>query len=82
MVWAVDRFKLYLQGTEFVLITDCKPLQFLFSPRSRPCARLERWVLRLQSYNYRIVYQSGSTNLAVALSRLSVSNEAIESFKS
>lgn len=80
LVWAVDRFKLYLQGTTFVLITDCKPLQFLFSPRSKPCARLERWVLRLQSYSYRIVYQPGPTNLADALSRLSVSDEARESF--
>lgn len=80
LVWAVDRFKLYLQGIKFELITDCKPLQFLFSPRSKPCARLERWILRLQSYTYKIVYQPGPTNLADALSRLSVSNEAAESF--
>lgn len=80
LVWAVDRFKLYLQGTKFLLITDCKPLQFLFSPRSRPCARLERWVLRLQSYSFKIVYQPGPTNLADALSRLSASNKEIVSF--
>ncbi|XP_062541427.1 uncharacterized protein K02A2.6-like [Armigeres subalbatus] len=80
LVWAVDRFKLYLQGIKFDLITDCKPLQFLFSPRSKPCARLERWVLRLQSYTYKIVYQPGPTNVADALSRLSVSNDVEESF--
>lgn len=73
LVWAVDRFKLYLQGTQFILVTDCKPLQFLFNPRSKPCARIERWVFRLQSYTYEIVYEPGDTNLADELSRLSLS---------
>ncbi|XP_055623628.1 uncharacterized protein K02A2.6-like [Toxorhynchites rutilus septentrionalis] len=74
LVWAVDRFKLYLQGAKFALVTDCKPLKFLFGPNSKPCARIERWVLRLQSYSYDVVYQPGSTNLADVLSRLSVTN--------
>ncbi|XP_058453152.1 uncharacterized protein K02A2.6-like [Malaya genurostris] len=73
LVWAVDRFRIYLQGVKFKLVTDCKPLEFLFSPRSKPCARIERWVLRLQSYSYRIVYEPGITNIADALSRLSPS---------
>lgn len=71
LVWAVDRFRLYLQGIRFKLITDCKPLQFLFSPRSKPCTRIERWVLRLQSYTYDVVYEPGVTNIADAISRLS-----------
>lgn len=70
LVWAVDRFRLYLQGVKFKLVTDCKPLEFLFSPRSKPCLRIERWVLRLQSYSYRVVYEPGITNIADALSRL------------
>lgn len=74
LVWAVDRFNLYLQGIRFKLVTDCKPLLFLFSPRSKPCARLERWVLRLQSYTYDIVHEPGATNLADALSRLSLAD--------
>lgn len=73
IVWGVEKFSLYLLGTKFVLITDCKALKYLFSPRSRPCPRIERWVLRIQSYNYDIVYEPGATNLADALSRLSVS---------
>lgn len=73
LVWAVDRFRLYLQGIRFKLVTDCKPLIFLFSPRSKPCARIERWVLRLQSYSYEVMYEPGTTNIADALSRLSTS---------
>lgn len=72
LVWSVDKFKLYLQGIKFTLLTDCKALEFLFTPRSRPCARIERWVLRLQAYNYDIEHIRGSANIADALSRLSV----------
>lgn len=58
LVWAVDRFQLYLLGRRFTLITDCKPLQFLFKERSKPCARIERWVLRLQ--NFDVLYTPGT----------------------
>lgn len=72
LVWGVEKFSLYLLGRHFQLITDCKALKFLFNPRSRPCPRIERWVLRLQSYDYEIMHEPGASNLADALSRLSV----------
>lgn len=71
MVWAVERFHLYLFGRTFELITDHKPLEVIFGPRSKPCARIERWVLRLQSYKYIVKYQPGKSNIADPLSRLS-----------
>ncbi|XP_062539175.1 uncharacterized protein K02A2.6-like [Armigeres subalbatus] len=73
LVWSVERFQIYLIGREFNLLTDCKALTFLFTPVSRPCARIERWVLRLQSFQYKIVHISGHTNIADVLSRLSTS---------
>lgn len=72
LVWSVERFHYYLFGREFDLITDHKPLEVIFGPRSKPCARIERWVLRLQSYAYRVIYKPGKSNIADPLSRLVV----------
>lgn len=73
LVWSVERFGMYLYGASFDLITDCKALEYLFTPRSKPCSRIERWVLRLQSFDYQIVHVPGYKNIADALSRLGTS---------
>ncbi|KMQ92700.1 hypothetical protein RF55_7276 [Lasius niger] len=71
LVWAVEHFAIYLYGKDkFELISDHKPLEIIFGPRSKPCARIERWVLRLQAFNYKVVYRPGKTNIADPLSRL------------
>lgn len=75
LVWAVEHFHIFLYGKRFELITDHKPLEVIFGPKSKPCARIERWVMRLQSYDYKIVYQPGKTNIADSLSRLSKNAE-------
>ncbi|CAB4022188.1 Transposon Tf2-9 poly, partial [Paramuricea clavata] len=70
LVWACERFNLYVYGREFELETDHKPLQCIFGKSSKPSARIERWVLRLQCHHYNVVYRPGNTNIADALSRL------------
>lgn len=42
LVWSVERFAMYLYGRTFELETDHKPLEAIFQPTSRPCARVER----------------------------------------
>lgn len=71
LVWGVERFKMYLLGVEFELETDHQPLVTIFGKHSKPCARIERWVLRLMAFRFKVVYRRGKTNLADALSRLS-----------
>ena len=41
------------------LVTDHKPLEVIYGPKSRPCARVERWVLRMQPYKFKVRYQPG-----------------------
>ncbi|KAK3698601.1 hypothetical protein QZH41_014579, partial [Actinostola sp. cb2023] len=70
LVWSVERFQMYLLGREFELVTDHKPLEVIYSPKSKPSARIERWVLRLQPYHFTVVYKPGKQNIADSLSRL------------
>ena len=70
LVWACERFQLYVFGREFEMETDHKPLQYIYNRSSKPSARIERWVLRLQAYNFNVIYRPGKTNIADSLSRL------------
>lgn len=82
LVWGVEHFHFHLYGRIFELITDHKPLEVIFGPQSKPCARIERWVLRLQSYKFKVIYQPGKSNIADTLSRLVVNTnmEPVNSF--
>ena len=70
LVWACERFNIYVYGRKFELETDHKPLECIFGRLSKPSARMERWVLRLQGYDYRVVYRPGKANIADSLSRV------------
>ncbi|XP_030750159.1 uncharacterized protein K02A2.6-like [Sitophilus oryzae] len=82
LVWAVEHFRIYLFGKTFELVTDHKPLEAIFGPNSKPCARIERWVLRLQSYKFKVVYKPGKNNIADPLSRLCIVNSEKTNFDS
>ena len=70
LVWACERFHVYIYGNEFELLTDHKPLECIYSPNSKICARIERWVLRMQPYKFKVRYIAGPKNIADALSHL------------
>ena len=76
LVWGCERFHMYLIGTKFQLFTDHKALEILFSPNSHPTARIERWALRLQQYDFVVKYRKGADNPADILSRMPLSSSA------
>lgn len=70
LVWACEKFHYYLYGKFFHLVTDHKPLVVIFGDRLKPSPRIERWKLRLMSYDFKIMYKPGKNNIADPLSRL------------
>ncbi|CAC5397235.1 unnamed protein product [Mytilus coruscus] len=70
LVWACERFHVYIYGSQFELLTDHKPLECIYSTKSKVCARIERWVLRKQPHTYTVRYIPGPKNIADSLSRL------------
>lgn len=76
IVWAVKHFRPYLFGRKFKLITDHRPLTWLFSIKD-PGSRLARWRLKLEEYDYEIIYKPGKINKnADALSRIKINHIA------
>jgi len=80
IVWTTLRARQFLLGRHFTLISDHRPLEFLFnSEKPIPkvtSARLMRWALHLSAYDYKISYAKGN-NIphADALSRLKFKSE-------
>ncbi|XP_044166581.1 uncharacterized protein LOC122950642 [Acropora millepora] len=55
VVWACERFHIYLCGKLFTLYTDHKPLELIYSPKSKLPSRIERWALRLQPHTFKVI---------------------------
>ena len=68
VVWACERFHIYLFGCHFTILTDHQPLTILYNSAGKPSPRILRWSLRLQSYNYTIQHIPGKINPADFLS--------------
>ena len=72
--WACEKFYWYLYGINFEICTDHKPLLIVLGAKSKPpSARMERWLLYLQQFQYKLTHIRGKDNPADVLSRLPVS---------
>ena len=69
VVWACEKFHLYLIGTKFDIHSDNKALEIIYSPKSKPPARVECWAMRLQHYDFVLHHRNGEGNPADVLSR-------------
>lgn len=73
--WAVtEKFKEYLLGSNFQIITDNNPLSYIQSSAILGATEL-RWVAQLAQYNFTVKYRPGKLNSAAdALSRMPMCN--------
>lgn len=72
IIYATKYFRPYIFGRKFRIITDHKPLQWLMNLKE-PNSRLVRWRLKLEEFDYEIVYKKGKQNTnADALSRIEI----------
>lgn len=69
-VLSVKKFRPYIEGHEFTIVTDHASLKWLMSQKDL-CCRLARWALKLQAYNFKIEHRKGKQNIVPdALSRV------------
>ena len=77
IIFAVKHFRPYVYGQRFVLLTDHRPLTWLYQLKDPTLSsRLARWKIKLQEYDFEIQYKPGRVNAnADALSRNPVERE-------
>lgn len=81
IVWAVRHFRPYLYGKRFKIVTDHKPLIYLFS-MTDPSSRLTKFRLHLEEYDFVIEHVPGKQNApADALSRLPITCTELKELK-
>ena len=74
VVYALDKFRVYLVGSDIIIFTDNSALKYLLTKQDAK-ARLIRWVLLLQEFKLQIKDKKGVENVvANHLSRLTIAH--------
>jgi hypothetical protein len=68
IIWGCKHFRPDLRGRHFTIVTDHKPLTWIFSVKHHS-SRLLRWRLLLEEYQYDIQYKAGKRNTNADASR-------------
>ena len=75
IMYSIQKFRHYLLGSKFTVMTDHKPLKHLFTSEMRN-SRIQRWAIILDEYGCDVQHIKGSDNLlADGLSRLGSTEE-------
>ena len=65
ITWGCHHFRMYLLGRHFKVITDQQPLLHIFnSSTSQASARIDNWRLKLQSFDFDVLYSREDLNPA------------------
>ena len=77
VLYGLQKMHTYIYGRHVTVATDHKPLLTVFTKPSQ-LIRLGRIVLQAQDYDFNLVYEPGTGNIADGLSRLPVTSSANE----
>lgn len=70
VLYSIDKFRPYVEGTCFTVITDHSSLIWLNNMKN-PSPRIARWIVKLSCHKFDIVHRSGKLNtVADSLSRI------------
>ena len=69
LVWSIEKLHLYLYGKSFNVYVDHQPLKFIFASNSKLNVRISRWQLKLQAYDFKVIYKKGELNIADFVSK-------------
>jgi hypothetical protein len=68
--FACKKFQIYLYGITFTIITDHKPFEtILNNPRHQTSIRLQRILVRIMNYQFKVEYRPGKDNISHYTSR-------------
>ena len=77
VIWALKKYRHYLYGKKFKIITDHKALVWLLnSDKPNQNSKIVRWRMTLQDYDYEIKHKEGKSHQSVdAMSRIDQPDE-------
>ena len=62
VVWAIQNFRVYLEGQEFLLLTDHNALHYILK-QTDPRGRIAQWVTFLNQFTYTVKHVQGTKNI-------------------
>ena len=71
VLYGLQKMHAYIYGRHITVATDHKPLLGVFK-KATQSIRLERIALRTQDYDFTLIYEPGTGNIADGLSRLPI----------
>lgn len=78
VVYAIEKFRPYIDGVHFTVVTDHSALQWLHKMKD-PHGRLARWAMKLQQFSFDIIHRPGKVHTVPdALSRATAELNIIE----